>query len=58
MFFGGKATGLITGGMLTSNGDNTFHVIAHMWSAATGPLTFDGTLSHNAFPPTIIGGIQ
>ena len=58
VFFGGKATGIITGGTLENNGDNTYHVIAHMLSAATGPLTFDGTLSHNAFPPTIFGSIQ
>lgn len=58
VFFGGRATGLITGGTLANNGDNTFHVVAHMWSAATGALTFDGTLSHNAFPPTLMGGIH
>jgi hypothetical protein len=58
VFFGGKATGIVTGGTLENNGDNTFHVIAHMFSAATGALTFDGTLSHNAFPPTLIGSIQ
>ena len=58
VFFGGKATGIITGGTLENNGDNTFHVVAHMLSAATGALTFDGTLSHNAFPPTLIGSIQ
>jgi hypothetical protein len=58
VLFGGRATGIITGGTLENNGDNTFHVVAHMLSAATGALTFDGTLSHNAFPPTLIGSIQ
>jgi hypothetical protein len=58
VLFGGRATGIVTGGTLENNGDNTFHVVAHMLSAATGALTFNGTLSHNAFPPTLIGSIQ
>ena len=52
--------GIVTGGTLESNGDNTFHVIAHMLirSGGLGTLTFDGTLNHNAFPPTIDGHIS
>jgi hypothetical protein len=58
--FGRPISGIIAGGTLDNNGDNTFHVIAQMQltSGGTGTLTFDGTLSHNAFPPTIKGSIQ
>ena len=56
--FGQKIAGIVTGGSIDNNGDGTFHVIAHMFSPATGSSTFDGTLSHNAFPPTIKGNIQ
>ena len=58
LFFGPKITGIITGGKISDNGDGTFHVVAQMLSATTGSSTFDGTLSHNAFPPTIKGTIQ
>ena len=56
---GRKISGLVTGGSLFNNDDGTFHVIAHMLitSGGTGTLTFDGTLSHNTFPPTIDGHI-
>jgi hypothetical protein len=52
--------GWVTGGTLSNNGDNTYHVVAnlHIVSGGIGELTFDGTLSHNAFPPTIIGTIS
>jgi len=56
--FGPKIAGIVTGGTIADNGDGTFHVIAHMLSLATGSSTFDGTLSHNAFPPTLKGTIQ
>jgi hypothetical protein len=60
VLFGRKITGIVTGGSLTNNGNNTFHVLAHMLltGGGDGTLTFDGTLSHNAFPPTISGSIQ
>jgi hypothetical protein len=58
--FGRKVAGIVTGGTLDNNGDNTFHVVAHMLitSGGAGTMTFDGTLSHNAFPPTIQGTIH
>jgi len=57
---GRTITGIVTGGTLDNNGDNTYHVIANLLITAggIGTLTFDGTLSHNAFPPTIKGHIQ
>lgn len=58
--FGRKITGLVTGGSLFNNdGDGTFHVIARMLvtSGPAGSMTFEGTLSHNAFPPTLVGQI-
>jgi hypothetical protein len=57
---GRKIAGVVTGGSLFNNNDDgTFHVIANMLitSGGTGTLTFDGTLSHNTFPPTIGGHI-
>ena len=59
-FLGRKISGVVTGGSLFNNNDDgTFHVIAHMLitSGGTGTLTFEGTLSHNTFPPTIDGHI-
>ena len=58
LFFGGRITGTVTGGTIDNNGDGTYHVVAHMLSPATGTTTFDGTLSHNAFPPTLNGTIH
>lgn len=56
--FGPKIAGIITGGTIEISGPGTFRVVAQMFSPATGSSTFDGTLSHNAFPPTINGTIQ
>lgn len=51
--------GPICSGSLYNKNDGTFHVIVNMavGSCATGTATFDGTLSHNTFPPTIWGNI-
>jgi hypothetical protein len=59
---GKKFAGILTGGSLTNHeGDGTFIVIADMLrltnGSPDGTLTFEGTLSHNTFPPTIIGQI-
>ncbi len=59
--FGRPISGLIRpGGTLANNGNGTFTVVANMLvtSGGTGTLTFDGTLSHNSFPPTISGPIH
>lgn len=60
LFSGRTFTGLVTGGSLFNNDDNTFHVIANMLltGGGAGTLTFEGTLSHRVFPPTIVGRIS
>jgi hypothetical protein len=57
---GRKIAGVITGGSLHNNGNDTFHVIADMaiTSGGIGTTTFEGTLSHQTFPPTIGGVIS
>jgi len=57
---GRTISGILTGGTLfNNNGNGTFHVNTPMLitSGAVGAATFDGTLSHNTFPPTISGHI-
>lgn len=53
-------TGVATGGSLFNNGDNTYHVMVNMLltGGGAGALTFEGTLSHRVFPPTIVGRIS
>lgn len=57
---GRRFVGAVTGGTLFNNGDNTYHVSVEMLltSGGTGTLSFEGTLSHNSFPPTISGTIS
>jgi len=57
---GRRFVGAVTGGSLFNNGDNTYHVSVNMLltSGGTGTLSFEGTLSHNVFPPTINGIIS
>jgi hypothetical protein len=56
---GRRFTGLVTAGSLFNNGNDTFAVDVQMqiFSGGSGQLRFDGTLSHQVFPPTLIGGI-
>ena len=49
--------GVITGGYLISNGDNTFLVSMDLLSTSGQVLHFEGVLSHNTFPPIIVGHI-
>jgi hypothetical protein len=44
-------------GTLVNNGDGTFrvHVDMRILLGGAGTLQFDGELSHNVFPPSIIG---
>jgi hypothetical protein len=51
---------VLPGGTLTNNGDNTFAVELTMMitRGGRGTLTFAGILSHNSFPPTIIGTVS
>ncbi|HTI36522.1 MAG TPA: hypothetical protein VL484_03095 [Vicinamibacterales bacterium] len=49
--------GTIVDGLLISNGDNTFDVTMELVSSNGQLFLFQGTLSHNSFPPTIFGHI-
>jgi hypothetical protein len=50
---------VLPGGTLLNNGDNTFTVDATLLitSGGSGTLHFVGVLSHNTFPPTIVGTV-
>ena len=52
-------SGIVTGGTLHNNGNGTFDVQTglQILIGGSGPLTFNGVLSHNTFPPTISGRI-
>jgi hypothetical protein len=55
---GRTITGVVTGGELTNPfGNDTFGVSADLAivSGGIGTLAFEGVLSHQTFPPTIIG---
>ena len=56
---GRRFTGSVTDGSLFNNGNDTFDVRVEMeiLSGGSGQLRFHGTLSHQVFPPTLIGGI-
>ena len=49
--------GVVSGGTLFNNGDNTFTVDATLTilSGGSGTLHYRGLLNHNVFPPTVIG---
>ena len=49
--------GTITGGQLVTNGDGTFNVLMQLVSSTGQSFLFVGVLSHNTFPPTIVGHI-
>lgn len=49
--------GVVSGGTLYNNGNNTFTVDAMLTivSGGSGTLHYRGLLNHNVFPPTVIG---
>ena len=49
--------GTIIGGQLVTNGDGTFDVLMQLVSSTGQSFLFVGRLSHNTFPPTIVGHI-
>jgi hypothetical protein len=49
--------GVIVGGFLIANPDNTFNVSMELVSTTGQTLQFVGVLNHNTFPPTIVGRI-
>jgi hypothetical protein len=52
-------SGVVTGGTLFNNGNNTFtvHADLEITSGGNGTLAYDGLLNHNVFPPTVIGTV-
>lgn len=56
---GRRFTGVVAGGSLFNNSDDTFTVNVQMLLGTdpTQTLTFHGILSHRVFPPTLIGEI-
>jgi hypothetical protein len=54
-----RITGLVTGGTLHNNSNNTFTVHAELLiqDGGSGELVYDGLLDHNVFPPTVVGNI-
>ena len=52
-----RIKGVVSGGTLFNNGDNTFTVDATLTilSGGSGTLHYKGLLNHNVFPPTVIG---
>jgi hypothetical protein len=52
-----RIKGVVSGGTLFNNGDNTFTVDATLTIVAggSGTLHYRGLLNHNVFPPTVIG---
>jgi hypothetical protein len=60
---GRTITGVITGGELSNpcdDSDNAYCVSVDLAiaSGGTGSLTFEGVLSHDVFPPTIVGALS
>jgi hypothetical protein len=55
-----RIRGVVAGGVLFNNGDNTFSVraVLAILSGGTGTVTFEGLLDHNVFPPTIAGRVH
>lgn len=49
--------GFVVGGQLVTNGDGTFNVMMQLVSSTGQSYLFIGKLSHNTFPPTIVGQI-
>ena len=58
---GRRFTGIVTSGSLFNNGDDTFDVEVQMdlvsGGTGIGQYTFIGKLSHQVFPPTLIGEV-
>jgi hypothetical protein len=55
-----RIRGVVSGGTLFNNGNNTFTVQAVLTivSGGSGVVYYTGLLNHNVFPPTIIGTIS
>jgi hypothetical protein len=54
----GSVSGSVTEGTIEANPGNTFAISLTIAINGGGTQTFEGTLDHNVFPPTIVGTIQ
>lgn len=54
-----RIRGVVVGGMLVNNANNTFAAQATLLitSGGSGTVVFTGLLDHNVFPPTVIGEV-
>jgi hypothetical protein len=54
-----RIRGVVVGGLLFNNGNNTFttHATLLITSGGSGTVVFEGLLNHNVFPPTVIGQV-
>jgi hypothetical protein len=52
-----RLRGIVEGGTLLANPDNTFAVDAALTLLTGDKLSFQGLLDHNVFPPTIVGSM-
>jgi hypothetical protein len=52
-----RLRGIVSGGDLLANPDNTFAVGADLSLQSGDKLRFEGLLDHNVFPPTVIGRV-
>ncbi len=53
-----KIRGIVTGGELEYQPDNTFLIRVVLQPLEGPPLGFSGVLNHNTFPPTVTGHMQ
>jgi hypothetical protein len=54
-----RIRGVVAGGVLFNNGDNTFttRAILVITSGGSGTVVYEGLLDHNVFPPTVVGRV-
>jgi len=55
-----RIRGIVTGGVLVNNGNNTFSTRAflRLLEGGSGEVVFEGLLNHNVFPPTVVGRVH
>jgi hypothetical protein len=54
-----RIRGVVAGGVLFNNGDNTFttRAVLAITSGGSGFVIYEGLLDHNVFPPTVVGRV-
>lgn len=55
-----RIRGVVVGGGLYNNGDNTFktRALLAILSGGSGYVIYQGLLDHNVFPPTVVGRVR